>query len=217
MVRLLAVLVALALSAVVLPRSAMAAGWGPLTWGMTEREAKEALGGKATETLKRAFRLGDYKAEFRGPAYALADGIQMRPLPLFSVKTGRLEIVILTAEQATSRDFVALYRSLVARYGEEQAAHSLRRGQFRVFDARWREAPTGIGLFFDQGGRLLTLEFARTKAASPDPYGDETWLRTDAWANICGCDLPIYYYRCGEPGAATEPASAEMLQTPFLP
>lgn len=192
-----------------------AAGWGPLSWGMSESDAQAALGGNKVEKLKRSIRLGNYKAEFRGPAYLVAD-IQMRPLPLFGVESRKLEMVILTKQEATPRDFVELYQSLVKRYGKELASNSERQGKYRIFDSRWKEGPTSIGLYFDQSGQLLTLEYARTPAAGPEPYGDKPWIRTDEWANICGCDVPIYYFRCSTPGYSKEPSQAALV-TPLLP
>ena len=169
--------------------------WVDFKFGMTSDQVRKVLG-KGLEPLKAPYRLGDYKAEYRGAPVQITKGVAMRPLPLFHWQRDSLEMLVLTTGRATGRDFVEVYQMLSKTFGESRREHSQFKGPYQVFDVSWKTQATSIALYYDAGGKLLTLEIARTNAASPELYPDEPWLRASEWAASCACDYPLYYNRC---------------------
>lgn len=168
---------------------------GLFKFGMSAAQLRKALG-KGVEPLKARYRLGDYGADFRATPLQITKGVAMRALPLFHTERGTLEMVVLTAENAKGRDFVEVYQLLTRTYGPSLREHSQFQGPYQIFDVNWKAGASSVALYYDEGGRLLTLELARSGALGPEPYGEESWLRASEWAAICGCDLPLYYNRC---------------------
>lgn len=168
---------------------------GLFKFGMSAAQLRKALG-KGVEPLKATYRLGNYAADFRAAPLQITKGVAMRALPLFDTGRGTLEMVVLTAENAKGRDFVEVYQMLTKAYGASRREHSQFQGPYQVFDVNWTSGAASVALYFDEGGRLLTLELARAHTQGPEPYGEESWLRASEWAAICGCDLPLYYNRC---------------------
>jgi len=176
--------------------------WKQYKFGMTADQVRKLMG-KAVEPLKAPYRLGDYEAQFRGAPIQMTKGVAMRPLPLFHWQRDSLEMLVLTADRAKTRDFVEVYQMLSATYGPSRREHSQFQGRYQVFDVNWSAGGSAITLYFDEGGRLLTLEIARSGAASPELYAQEPWLRATEWAAACNCDAPLYFNRCPPDGTSS--------------